>query len=67
MFKISAENPVGNKSLIDFSFLLPVAKILSETALFESSNLFTLNAAPDINFNLYISRSNISKWKISLI
>lgn len=61
MFKISAENPVGKKSLIDFSFLLPVAKILPETALFESSDLFTLNAAPDIHFNLYISRSDISK------
>ena len=65
VFKISAENPVGKTALTDFSFLLPVAPKAGD--IFESSDLFSLNTASDVHFNLDISRSNISKWKTSMI
>lgn len=65
VFKISAENPVGKMALTDFSFLLPVAPKAGD--IFESSDLFSLNTASDVHFNLDISRSDISKWKTSMI
>lgn len=65
MFEISGENPVGKMALRDISFLLPVAPKARD--IFESSDLFSLNTASDVHFNLDISRSDISKWKTSMI